>query len=49
MDVNLKKKSKFGQRMTARWLALVPRSLRYLLIFGALLLLIYFVNKGIWF
>jgi len=40
MDENLKKKPKFGQLMTAKWLALVPRSLRYLLIFGGLLLLI---------
>ena len=49
MDENLKKKSNFGQQMTAKWLAFVPRSLRYLLIFSGLLLLIYLVNKGIWF
>jgi len=49
MDENLKKKSKYGQRITARWLSLVPIRLRFLLIFGGLLLLIYFANKGIWF
>ena len=49
MDEKHKGKYDFGQRITAGWLSLVPRPIRLLLLFGGLLLLIYFANKGIWF
>ncbi|WP_164670156.1 hypothetical protein [Virgibacillus doumboii] len=39
----------FGQKTTSKWFAMVPKWLRYLIIFGGLIMLVYFSNKGIWF
>lgn len=47
--MNDNKKSELGQEMTSKWFSKVPKWLRYVIIFGGLMLLAYFVNKGIWF
>lgn len=49
MEDNQKKKPQLGQGITVKWLSLVPKRLRYLLLFVGLLLLVYMANKGIWF
>lgn len=38
-----------GQKNTTNWFMLIPKWLRYILIYGGLIALIYFANKGIWF
>ena len=43
------KESGLGQKMTSKWFLKVPKWLRYVLIFGGLIFLGYFANKGIWF
>ncbi|GIO17378.1 hypothetical protein J18TS1_04780 [Oceanobacillus oncorhynchi subsp. incaldanensis] len=44
--MNNDKKAGFGQEMASKWFLNVPKRLRFSIIFGALIVLIYLVNKG---
>lgn len=45
--MNDDKKAGFGREMASKWFSNVPKWLRFSIIFGALIVLVYLVNKGI--
>jgi hypothetical protein len=42
-------KSEFSQKLATKWFSHVPKWLRYVVIFGGLVLFGYFAGKGIWY